>query len=287
MDKTGPQERYAFPLSTPSAPLERWLRTTLGRTVLALRGGLRAELLAGAQPRTGLERTALLALVAELERRGDTEAIARLQRAYWAASEVVHYHDLVDERFTGTFLVHHVDVVNALLAAAKTANVSTLIEIGCGSGRVLEHIATLAPELQELIGMDLSPAQVERNNARSTDQRVRYLAGDAVEHIHAMAAPGQAFFSYGGVLEYIPQARLAAMLRHIQQRSPAVFGLVEPLVEGFDPKRAGPSQHYGAERSLSHPYHALLTAAGFTVVHERDSDLNGMRMYELVAVAQG
>lgn len=61
------------------------------------------------------------------------------------------------------------------------------------------------------------------------------------------------------------------------------FSLLEPLAADFDLKHDTISRHYGVERSMSHPYPALLRAAGLSVVEEREFTLEGQRFLMLHA----
>jgi SAM-dependent methyltransferase len=285
MEPTSSPRPYAFPLVLPAHPVKRWVRCTLGDLVSRMRPGLKDRLQAGAQPKDRWERLALQALVNGLERRGDTEGIARLQQHYWSAADVVGYHEIVDSRFDTMFLGAHKAIVERLVDAARDAGAHTLCEIGCGSGRVLAHFAAHAPAIDRFIGVDLSPQQVAVNAQRYTDPRITFVADDALAWIDAHGGDRWSFLSYGGVLEYIPQQRLADFLCTVAQRSPAVFGIVEPLAKDFDPDAERTSRHYGAERSLSHPYPAMFTQAGFSVLWREEAEVEGHRFLMLVARA--
>ncbi len=257
----------------------------MGRICLALSPGLRERLIAGEQPRDRWQRFALQAIVHGMERKGNTEGIARLQQHYWAAADVVAYHDGVDDRFDSMFLKAHQAIVEQLTTAARNAGCTTLCEIGCGSGRVLAHFAASAPDLERLVGIDLSPQQVALNGQRHLDPRLAFVAADAVEWIRTNGRSHWSYLSYGGVLEYLPQERLNGLLRTVAGRSPVVFGLVEPLASSFDVDRATMSQHYGAERSLSHPYPKAFRDAGFEITWQEESLVDGHRFLMLVARA--
>lgn len=279
-----PSKPYVFPLVLPSDPFQRTVKCTLGRLVLGFNSGLKDRFLAGHQPTDRWQRFALQALVQGMEARGDTAGIARLQQHYWSAADVVAYHDGVDDRFNTMFLQAHGAIVDRLVGAAQAAGCKSLLEIGCGSGRVLAHFAQHAPSIDRFIGVDLSPQQVSVNQQRFPDPRIQFVAGDAVEHIKAHGGSHRAYLSYGGVLEYLPQARLQGLLDLLATRSPVVFGIVEPVAADFD-LQGSVSVHYGAERSLSHPYAHMFRQAGFDIVWQEESRVDGHRFLMLVAKA--
>lgn len=94
-------------------------------------------------------------------------------RAPYARSAAYYdfvYHDLVDYGF-------HVDVLERIFRAFARGRVTSVLDLGCGTGG---HAIPLARRGYAVTGLDRSPAQlaVARGNARSARVRIGFLRGD-------------------------------------------------------------------------------------------------------------
>ena len=163
----------------------------------------------------------------------------------------------------------------------------SLIEIGCGSGMVLEWFADKYPELTELHGIDLNAGLIDACKTRS-NPRLRFHLGDAIALVRSLAQTPQALLSYGGVLEYFLDTQLADLFAWLRtQHAPGVVALVEPVGVNHDLERQLESQLYGVEHSFSHNYPRLLREAGYELRFQDEIMAGDTRFLMVVAVASG
>lgn len=275
--------RIEFPLVLPRHPLRRHLTIALGQIVLALHKGLVGQLEGGQEPRKLSERAALAALVDRHRRAGQLDRLANLHRSFWSGRSATRFHERTSHRFDTVFRKRHYPIVPQLQAVILDSGIDTLCEIGCGSGQVLEHLAEIMPKLTRLIGIDLSAEQVASNRARTRDPRCEFVCADALDWAAANAAGNRAWFCYGGVLEFLPQRRLAELLRACAANPPALFALVEPLADDFDCDHEPASRHFGFELTSSHSYPKMLIDAGFSEVWRTETRALGYRWLLLIA----
>ncbi|MEO8459066.1 MAG: class I SAM-dependent methyltransferase [Dokdonella sp.] len=231
----------------------------------------------GQEPRRFSERTALAALIVRHRRTGQLDRLANLHRSFWSGRSATRFHEHTNHRFDTVFRKRHYPIVAQLQALIGESGIDTLCEIGGGSGQVLEHLAECMPNLRRLIGIDLSADQVAGNRVRNRDPRCEFICADALNWAAANASGGWAWFCYGGVLEFLPQRRLADSLRACAAKPPALFALVEPLADDFDCDCEIVSRHFGLELTSSHPYSKMLIDAGFSEVWRMETRSLGYR----------
>lgn len=211
-------------------------------------------------------------------RAGTLESLSHLHRNFWAGEYALDFYSKTAFRFEKVFLRMHAPMVDELKKAMASGQFHTLCEIGCGAGQVLAHLKDELPDLTRLVGIDLNAAQIQANQQCYHDEpRLQFIAGDALEWIPSHISPGWIFLTYGGVLEYFPQEKLTQLLGTVMAHAPACLALVEPVAEHQDLTAAGPSPAFGMELSYSHPYAALVTAAGLRILWQQDTRLSSGR----------
>ena len=282
-----------FPLEQPESRLRRLLKIVLGGLLCLLRPAQRERLIRGEPEREQLrltDRLIVAALVWHHRRRGTLGALSGLHRWLWRGQQAVSLHAQTEARFRSWWLDHHSAVIAPLQEAmarlaAEGQPVRTLCEIGCGSGAVLADIASRLPALDRLVGLDLSAAQVAANRARGgQDPRLQFEVADALSWLPANAAPGWAYLTNGGVLEYFSETMLEDLLGGIARRHPpALFALVEPIADDYDLDRETASRPYNAEMSLGHNYPYWLRRCGWEVLHQQRQDVGSTRWLLVVA----
>lgn len=259
----------------------------LGSALLSLMPQRAAALKSGQLPDAPdfLDHMLIAGLVHDHQQRGRLDELTALHDWFWTHGPATEFHEFAETRFDRYFLGHHAAIVPALRAAlAAGAPAAALCEIGCGCGRVLQHLAREFPGVPRVIGLDLSEAQVERNRARYVAERMQFEAGDGIAWIARNAQPGWAYLSYGGVLEYVARARVAALYESLATRlAPATMLLVEPLAADHDLEREPQSKVYGAENTFSHNHVALLADAGFELLSRFEQQVDGQRWLLIVA----
>jgi SAM-dependent methyltransferase len=228
----------------------------------------------------------IAALARRHERAGTLGQLSALHRWMWAGDEAVKFHQQAQGRFVTWWLASHCAIVEPLrqAIAARAGQITTLCEIGCGSGLVLEDLSRRLPEIDRFIGLDLSPTQTQRNRARFSDARLQFEAGDATSWIPGQAKTGWAFLTNAGVLEYLSETQLASLLAGIAERlRPAVFALLEPIPKDYDLCREIQSRPHSFEKSLGHNYPHWLKANGWTISHQSELQSTGDRFLMVVA----
>jgi SAM-dependent methyltransferase len=256
---------------------KRFLKRSLGEAVAWLRPDIVRKIESGVGtsrlPAWGAslaDRLVTEALIARHTAAGSEERLAEAHRVFWTGEPAMAIHEEAQRRFEHSFLGEHFPFVEALERVLGEGRYHTLCEIGCGAGLAIDHFARRLPALKRLIGLDLCRKQVALNRQRYGDPRLEFVADDATSWIPAHAAPGTAFLTYNGVLEYFTQPALEALFAAIAAQAPACIALVEPIAPDYDLEHEVRSRLFGGELSLSHNYPRALAAAGFHVRWQRE-----------------
>lgn len=271
-----------YPLTTPHGRLRRMIKVLIGSMLCLVCREREGQLLAGSVgERLDLrDRLMIAALLRTNERRGTVDRLAPLQTWLWRSGQAVEFHRQAEARFQTWWLEGASALVTPLQQLIDThpAGFSTLCEIGCGSGLVLENLSQRMPAVPSWLGLDLSPQQVRANRTRFAGRGLRFVSADAALWIPKHAAPGWIYFTNAGVLEYFPEGALRTLLQHIADHlGPAALAIAEPIEEDFDPSQARRSQPFGAERTFSHPYLHLLAEHGWQLRWHAFGRIDGFR----------
>lgn len=253
-------------MSLPDHPVKRFVKLAGGRLLRLLNSRRYAALKAGAitGEYSGSDRWMLAALAHEAETSGQLEILHAAHRKFWTTQSAADLMiTLGDERIHDLLDNHSKGIIEPLRQALREAGCDRLIEIGCGSGTVLDWFSQKFPELTELHGIDLNPGLIEACKARE-NPRLHFHLGDALSLVRSLARPPQALLSFGGVLEYFLETELAELFAWLRgHHAPAVVVLVEPIGADHDLSRHPESRLYGVEHSFSHNYPRILRDAGF------------------------
>ena len=236
----------------------------MGRLLVALRPGAAQALMDGAEARNRLDQLMLAGLVMKHKRAGTLDRLNHLHKNYWEGELAVAYHEERANRLLTQFMSFHADMLEHLRRVVSSGEFDTLIELGCGSGLLLEYLSSRLPPIKRFIGLDLNAEQTERNQARAASATVRFEVGDMTTWVPEHTRAGQVYLAYGGVLEYLTQEQLETLFSHMGAQVPACIALVEPMGD-FDLNRETASRPHGREYSLAHHYPRALEAAGFEV----------------------
>lgn len=282
-------EEINFPLQLPAGRAKRWARVLLGRLLCAVAPNRERALLAGEveHPFVLADRLRVAALVDRHLRQGTLDQLAPIQARFWAGGQATDFHAHAESRFQSWWVERHSKVVGWMQdeRQRRPGAYRRLVEIGCGSGLVLADIAQRVPELDTLVGLDLSAPQIEMNRQRFKDPRLQFEAGDASDWIARHLEPGSIVFTNAGVLEYFSMPKLRALFRDVAAKAPAMIVMIEPMALGFDADSDAEPTPYGAENSLSRPYARLLREAGFVLRrHEYEDESHHRRFLCLASV---
>lgn len=246
------------------------IKTAIGRLITLTHPKLRAEVHAGDMggPQRRLKRWISKTEFARLNARGDGTTVQQaLTRRWTSGNTSVNYYDEYSERFDQMFSGAHGQIVDWLKAYADTGDVRHVIEVGCGDGRALAHMATRITEITKWTGVDINADIIARNQeAFAARDDLEFVAADAVDWLSEHAGPGTLLMTYGGVMEYIAAETLLQWFALVGERQGAGVLLVEPVDPGHDLETMSNSHIWGWENSYSHNHRALLAQADFRIL---------------------
>lgn len=234
----------------------------------------------GKEPRGTIEKLISYSLIKKAARTGDEGDLRKHLAQYWKGDAGDSFYETFGDRFEGSFLGEHYSLVEALDAEIRDSEgkYDQLIEIGCGDGRVLNHLSEKFGGLVKFTGLDINAGIVEKNREVYDSGKLSFESGDASILVREKANKGTILFSYGGVMEYFLESELVEMFRHLKTQSPSLVALVEPLYDSFDPDTETKSRSSGQEYSFSHNHRHLLESCGFEIKYRQllESDFRWM-----------
>jgi 2-polyprenyl-3-methyl-5-hydroxy-6-metoxy-1,4-benzoquinol methylase len=174
-----------------------------------------------------------------------------------------------DEARWRAALVGHLD---DLLTARP--GLCRLIEVGAGTGEFLVQLAARYPSLREIVGLDLSAAQVADARSAWPASRARFEHAEAAEWLMNHPQPGWVIVGYG-TFEYFTQRELDELLRTVAALPRPVSVAIADTVD-MDLSTNRDSRPRG-ELAYSHHYAHRLREAGFTVLAETHTPADARR----------
>jgi SAM-dependent methyltransferase len=281
-----------YPISLPYSGWKRHVILGTGRALVSVFPETASRLKAGHLPPapSRWQRLMLAGLVDSHLRGGRLDELTALHDWVWTGDLAVDFHARAEARFTEVFLAHHAAIVPALQAAIADTDgrYSTICEIGCGSGLVLDHLHRTLGGGREYIGLDMSLRQVELNRERFAIEGLRFEAGEGLTWVLRHGQRNSIFLTYGGVLEYFPRRRLQSLLSWVAGAlSPSLVAIVEPLADGHDVDSDPDSRPFGAENTFSHAYPLAFAQAGLEVRWRQEVRVGEQRWLMMVAYAAG
>lgn len=218
----------------------------------------------------------------------DFETLGRYLSDYWSVDAEANFHETYADRFHDQFLLRDV----ALLAeverlVTRDHRYTSLCEIGCGNGMVLEHYNRHVSGLESFVGLDLSLRQINENQ-KAFDAPMEFHHCDASEWIPHHGKAGTIYLTNGGVLECLTPRRVESLIQSaINRGRPTMFVIAENVATNHDLEADRSSHVYGPEYSFSHNYIYLFQAPGFRIRHFKERMILGERWIHLVAEHPG
>jgi SAM-dependent methyltransferase len=271
---------------TVAGSLLEVLRPDLARAIDApIVGG---QTMTGQVSRSGWQtRARKWILEARIERarwRQDHAAIRKTLADFWRSDALNFFYDRYRDRFTRSFLGPHHVIVDEMDKLVQSGHFTSLIEIGCGDGQVLNHCAGALPSLRSLTGLDINPTIIAANGVTWQDNpRLRFVCGDAMDCVGSLIEDGTILLTYGGVMEYLDRESLVSIFETLARHQNVAVAMVEPLSPEHDLTQQRASFTYGVENSFSHNYPHLLASAGFKTAFQREVFWDGVRWLMMLA----
>lgn len=216
------------------------------------------------------------ALIKKAEKNKDFDTLAKFQRDYWV-NQGTDFFLMNDGSFENAFLPDCAFIFDLLEEelSKDSEQFHTLVEIGTGNGKVLNYLGDKFPQIDKLIGIDLSPEQIELNTKQyRSNSRLEFIATDGFEWAKENGKSNMIFVTSRGVLEYFTEKRLQEFFTMLNGFGPMIFVAIEPNGVDHDFAVNAGSQPYGHERSFSHNYSALFKKAGFEFWHYSKKELS-------------
>lgn len=216
------------------------------------------------------ERLMRYALVQQLEPIEDPEVIAEQNRKFWEDNAAVELFNETENTFQTDFLPHCTFIFEQLKKelSKQSETFNTIVEIGTGNGDVLNYLSEQFPDVNRLIGIDLSQHQIDLNYERFKDnQKLEFVAADAYDWVIEHGKSNSIYVTSRGVLEYFLEEQLQELLNKVHSLGTIFFVAIEPNGSDHDFETQPNTQLYGDEPSFSHNYPLLFKNAGFTLWH--------------------
>lgn len=209
------------------------------------------------------------ALLKRAEKEQDYNMLSEFHEAYWKRQGDTYFSE-TDDSFEKSFLPECTflfDLLDLKLSTEKH-NFNTIVEIGCGNGKVLNYLSTKFPNIERLVGIDLNQKQVELNRHTYTNnEKLEFVTSDAFDWTKNNATEDMIFVTSRGVLEYFTEPKLQEFLHQLNALGNTTLVAIEPNGIHHNLKTNTASEPYGYERSFSHNYEFLFKTAGFHLWH--------------------
>ncbi|MCF8467031.1 MAG: class I SAM-dependent methyltransferase [Sneathiella sp.] len=225
--------------------------------------------------------------IARATKSNDFDELQKAHFQYWQGNEGAKFYDAYPERFDEWFLGEHFVLVQELQKLIQSnKELKTLVEIGCGNGKVLNYLSSNLSGIERSIGIDINDEVIQADRGNYSDKpKLEFASGDAREWIIQNLESGSVLLSYGGVLEYFSEQLLREVFQILKQGpKPVAIALVEPISPEHDLHETKHSLPFGVENSFSHNHEYLLKSAGFEIMFECERQ-NHIRWKIIIATA--
>lgn len=209
----------------------------------------------------------------------DHETLHQFLIDYWSSPFSQEFFTTFGHRFEELFLRFHSEIATQLkeqLASLPEHQEVKLVEVGCGDGKVLQHLAENIPRINHLTGLDLSKEEIAECKKRyPTSSRIEFTAEDIFDWLQTNSDTALVLFTNGGVLEYFTRAQITRLFSLVRNRTqPTWIALTETLAMDHHLAKEPETFPYGRELAFSHNYSALLTESGFGEIWRNDRSTN-------------
>ena len=268
--------------------LVRLLAATVGRVLLFLQpdrarklGAKGMTVVMGSSHLSPTERLMRRAILKRAEQNTDVTPLANLHKTFWT-KQGAQFFSYTEKRLEEVHLPYCEFMFQLLREElqAKGRTDLTLVEIGCGSGLVLERLSATFPEVKEFIGIDLCEEQIKSNWERfKNNTKLNFITADAIDWIDTYHMGNTIFLTFMGVYEYFPQEVLHTFFKKLYTLENSIILAIEPNGIDHDFEKNPNSEIYGPESSFSHNYVQLLESSRFRVWYSAKKRIDGDENY--------
>ncbi len=267
------------------APFRKRIAFAIGR-ILALVMRTRANAIeSGTRIRAPhlLDRLIRNGIQAQALQERDHVRLRDIHRNYWS-KEALKFGSDYGFRFEEQFLQFDVEMLRVAFKHFDRNNLDSVIELGCGNGKVLEYVSQQIASCEEFIGIDIDPNRIDANKHHYEGQQLEFVTGNALSWLQTHVKPSMMLMTNGGVLEYFLHSEVIEIFELAAQQSNTAIALIETVGSDHDLDKDTQTHPYGREFAFSHNYLHLLKEAGFKIRHfsERRCE-NGDRWVRIFA----
>ncbi len=259
------------------------LKNSIGNLLIAIQPKKASELLTkGMTIDMDLSRKDRLmrhALLEKAKKKSDFETLSKFHQNYWENRGEEYFSSGFNNDVLENFFIPKCSFLLDLLEEQlknEDEKYNTLVEVGTGDGKVLQHLSERFPDIKRLVGIDLSSPQIEATKkAFNTNKKLEFRAADGFEWIKQNGESHMIVVTSRGVLEYFTQSRLQEFFDELNRIGKIIFIAIEPTGKEHDLLKNPNSEIYGEENSFSHNYVQLFNNAGFNVWHQSKIPFTG------------
>ena len=218
---------------------------------------------------TTTERLMRRFMLKNMEKNKDHDALAKLHQTFWA-EQGDDFVNRTENNLENKLLPGYKSILEVLenQISKESIKFKQLVEIGTGNGCVLEYLSIRIPEIDKLIGIDLSKGQTDRNSSNYKDNaKLEFVGGNVLDWIEDQDQGDMVFLTFRGVLEYFTQNQLINFFEKLNNTGNIIFYIIEPTDSSHNYDVEPDSKVYGVEGSFSHNYKKLFEDAGFKIWH--------------------
>ena len=186
----------------------------------------------------------------------------------WGASGATEYHVHHLQYFTehmDEFVQIHTPLFSRLAQLLAQKEFSHVVEIGCGSGMIVERVAAqTGPDRAQFVGLDLDPKIIALNRQRNTHSRVQYHQANSVQEFLSQVRPSSVLVFANATFTFFTEKELLGCLTWLASNAPR-GAIVIADATALDLQREQHSRPFGV-LTFSHNYEFLLAQAGLKQV---------------------
>ncbi|HEX9763775.1 MAG TPA: class I SAM-dependent methyltransferase [Candidatus Acidoferrales bacterium] len=186
----------------------------------------------------------------------------------WGGSGATEYHAHHLQYFTehmDEFVQVHTHLFNQLAQFLAEEEFDYVVEVGCGSGMIIERVAAQAEHSRaQFVGLDLNPEIIALNRQRHPHSRVQYHQAKSLQEFLSQVRPASVLVFANATFTFFTELELQNCLNWLATHVPC-GAIVIADATVLDVRSERHSRPYGV-LTFSHNYDLLLRQAGLKQV---------------------